>query len=105
MRFQGDAKKPDATGIPFALTDYIELVEWSGRAIHPNKSGFIPEDKPDILKRLKISPEEWIELAEKFEDQFSTWVGNAQSLELLTTRRNIRHTAGSQRCRQVFNAA
>lgn len=105
MRFQGNAKKPESNSIPFALKDYIELVEWTGRVIHPNKRGFIQNDKPELLKRLKVSPEEWIELAEKFEDHFSTWVGNAQSLEQLSARRNLHHTAGSQRCRQAFNVA
>ena len=38
----------DATGrtnwaIPFAFDDYLELVDWSGRAVHPHKRGFIAE--------------------------------------------------------------
>ena len=104
MRFQGNAQKDKTEGIPFALKDYVELIEWTGRAIHPNKRGFIAEKTPPILKRLKISPEEWLELSEKFEDNFSTWVGNNHSLEKLTAHHKKRHTAGSRRCRQAFAA-
>ena len=104
MRFQAVEKKNSPNGIPFALKDYIELVEWSGRAIHPNKRGRIPENKPNILKRLKISEEEWIELSLNFETNFSTWIGNQSSLEQLRAKHHLRHTAGSRRCRQAFAA-
>jgi hypothetical protein len=104
MPFQGRPTKDKSGGIPFAAKDYIELVEWSGRQIHPNKRGFIADATPPILKRLKISPEEWLELSQNFEDNFSTWVGNSQSLENLTTKHSKRHTASSRRCRQAFAA-
>ena len=102
LQFQGNASKDKVSGIPFASKDYIELVEWTGRLIHPNKRGSISKDKPPILKRLKISEEEWLELSQNFEDNFSVWVGNSQSLENLTANHNMRHTAGSRRCRQAF---
>ena len=105
MPFQGAERKDKAdTGLPFSLKDYVELIEWTGRIIHPKKSGFIPAEKPPILQRLKISPEEWIGITEHFEDNFSTWIGNADSLERCTARRNMRHTAKSRRCRQAFAA-
>ncbi len=30
------------TAIPFTLVNYLELVDWSGRIIRPNKRGYIP---------------------------------------------------------------
>lgn len=104
LQFQGKTQKDKTTGIPFASKDYIELVEWSGRLIHPSKRGFIAQDKPPLLKRLKISKEEWLELTQHFEDNFSIWVGNSQSLAQLTTNHKKHHTAGSRRCRQAFAA-
>ena len=35
--------------IPFALDDYLELVDIVGRAVHPSKRGYIPEHSPAIL--------------------------------------------------------
>jgi len=43
-------------GIPFTLSDYLELVDWSGRIIREDKKGHIPEHLPDILQRLDIDP-------------------------------------------------
>jgi hypothetical protein len=37
--------------------DYLELVDWSGRAVRSGKKGAIPENSPPILQRLQLSPE------------------------------------------------
>jgi hypothetical protein len=36
------------------LSDYLELVDWSGRAIRSDKRGYIPESAPPILSRLGV---------------------------------------------------
>ena len=41
-------------GIPFNLSDYLELVDWGGREIKRNKRGYIPASAPPILARLKM---------------------------------------------------
>jgi len=45
----------DTHGIPYRFVDYLELVDWAGRAIHAHQKGFIPPDLPPILQRLRIS--------------------------------------------------
>ena len=42
----------DAVGIPFKLTEYLELVDWGGRKIKHNKRGYIPSNAPPVLTRL-----------------------------------------------------
>ena len=42
-------------GIPFKLKDYLELVDWAGRAIKENKRDHIPSGIPPILTRLGIA--------------------------------------------------
>ena len=68
--------KKDADGIPFALSDYIELVDWSGRLIHPNKRGFINTDAPPMLSSLRFEQDAWETLVTQFETCFSYWVGS-----------------------------
>ena len=41
--------------IPINLKDYLELVDWGGRAIKRNKQGYIPADTPPILARLRMN--------------------------------------------------
>jgi len=40
--------------IPYYLSDYIALVDYTGKCIHPNKKGYIENNIPDILNRLEI---------------------------------------------------
>ena len=44
----------DAVGLPFGLKDYLELVDWAGRAIKHNKKGYIPANMPPLLTRLHM---------------------------------------------------
>jgi REP element-mobilizing transposase RayT len=46
-------------GIPFAYKDYLELVDWTGRFMRDDKTGFIEGQLPPILNRLNIPPERW----------------------------------------------
>jgi REP element-mobilizing transposase RayT len=47
--------------IGFALLDYLELVDWAGRAIRVNKRGAIPEQAPPILQRIGLEPGRYLE--------------------------------------------
>jgi hypothetical protein len=68
--------KKGGAGIPFRLADYIELVEWTGRIIHPTKRGFIKQNEPSLMERLSLDQDAWITLTTQFEQQFSHWVGS-----------------------------
>ncbi|MGI9280493.1 MAG: transposase [Endozoicomonas sp.] len=57
--FRSQGQNPD-TALPYFMTDYLQLVDWSGRAVREDKRGFIPSDTPPILERLMIDPDEWL---------------------------------------------
>ncbi len=44
------------------LVSYISLVEWTGRQHHEGKRGKIDGELPDILKRLNINKDNWLDL-------------------------------------------
>ena len=46
-------RKPD--DLPYAFTDYLMLVDWTGRAIRTDKCGHIPAHLAPILARLEKS--------------------------------------------------
>ena len=50
-------------GLPFRLSDYLELVDWSGRIIREDKSGYIPDNVPTILQRLDMDARHWVYLS------------------------------------------
>jgi REP element-mobilizing transposase RayT len=67
LHFNDDLLKHSDTGIPISCRDYLELVDWTGRIIRNDKRGFIDNELPSILSRLKISSEQWHLNATQFE--------------------------------------
>jgi len=49
----------DNHAVPFALADYLELVDWTGRCQRDDKRGYISTRTPPILQRLFIDPQQW----------------------------------------------
>ncbi len=47
--------------IGFTLMDYLELVDWAGRAVREDKRGAIPEHVPPILHRIGLEPGRYLE--------------------------------------------
>ncbi len=76
LRAQG--QNPE-TAISFTLVNYLELVDWSGRIIRPNKRGHILQDVPPILDRLGIDPDEWLKTM-AWNNRFYRAVGRLQSI-------------------------
>ena len=52
--------------IPYGLGDYCALVDATGRAIVVNRRGFIPDDLPDILERLNLNSDTWLDELNQF---------------------------------------
>jgi len=46
--------------IPFNLTDYFELIDWTGRIIREDKHGYIKQATPPILERLDVNNRDWL---------------------------------------------
>jgi len=80
MPFSGNPRNDRPCGLPFKLTDYLELVDLTGRAIRNDKRGYIEHLQPAILQRLGIAPEHWLTLTQTFEENFNDLVGSPDSL-------------------------
>ena len=61
------------TGLPFKLTDYLELVDWSGRIIRESKPGYIDQSILPILERRNIDSH--------FKSRFKSFVATAYKLK------------------------
>ena len=85
--------------VPFEYNDYIEFVDYMGRAVHPNKSGFIRGDIPSIVDKLNIDNS----VVEAFQEgRFLSRFGNA-----IGGQDNLRHVGvnkGLRVARLVFVA-
>jgi len=74
------AQDDSDTSIPFTLTDYLEVLDWTGRAVCDDKRGFIPQDLPPILQRLNTDPKYWLKHMQPQGNRFGRAIGRLQSL-------------------------
>ena len=88
--------------LPLSLTDYLSLLDWTGRQVRHDKQGSIPSNLAPILERLNVVPQHWSQLVSQFGRWFSTAAGNSESLAREATRRRRHWLHGAQRSRQVF---
>lgn len=97
LPFIGNERENQPNGIAFSLTDYLELVDDTGRIIRNDKRGAISENVAKLLTRLNISHDNWLKLSTEFGKLFHGPVGTLQELtdyyERLEKRR--RHFAAS----------
>jgi hypothetical protein len=100
--FVGGEREAMPEGLPFHLADYLELVNWTGRAVREDKRGAISSDLPPILERLGITPEAWLQLSTEFETHFSRWIGQANHVEQACERGGRHWVRGIRACRRLF---
>ena len=67
--------------IPFALDDYISLVETTGRVIISEHKGYIPEKLPDILLRLGLNNDTWLNQIKYFDKWYYKAIGTVDNLK------------------------
>ncbi|MEJ2743582.1 MAG: transposase, partial [Gammaproteobacteria bacterium] len=89
-------------GLPFRYTDYLELIDWTGRILREDKRGATPEDKPDILVRLNLDAKHWAYLAQDFESPFKSLVGTAYKIRQACKETGRCWVHGIRRCADVF---
>jgi len=104
MPFTGNSREPMSRGLPFKLTDYLELVDWSGRVIREDKKGAIPEDTPDILQRLDIDTRNWTYLTKNFESPFKHLVGAAHTIRSACETLGKCWSHGISQCERLFSS-
>jgi hypothetical protein len=97
-----DATNRLRAAIPFAFEDYLDLVETTGRSLHPNKRGLIHERVPRLLQRLAIDPERFIECATGMMKQFGCAIGAPAHLTELCAARQVKYLRGIQAARKAF---
>ncbi|MTI11952.1 transposase [Sansalvadorimonas verongulae] len=67
--------------IPFALTDYFQFVDWTGRALRGDKRGAIASELPPILHRLGIDAAAWLQTVRPGKPVFIRAIGRAAALK------------------------
>ncbi|MFN3709721.1 MAG: transposase [Alishewanella aestuarii] len=72
LHFEGALVDQLQQGILFKLSDYLALVDYTGRAIRSGKRGVMAMQLPPILQRLNLSQQDWLTRATQFEARYTT---------------------------------
>jgi REP element-mobilizing transposase RayT len=67
--------------IPLSREEYLQLIDWSGRAITSEKPKCIPPDAPPSLSRLNISQKHWLGDMRHYGRWYYRAVGSLHALE------------------------
>jgi len=78
--FAGYPRDDMVDGLSFRLTDYLELVDWTGRQLRDDKRGHINDALPVILNRLDLDQHNWMYLSTQFESRFRSIVSTAHTV-------------------------
>ena len=81
LPFVGNERLNMPKGIMFHLSDYLELVDWTGRQMRRGKRGRIDPNLPSILTRLGIESDNWMTLTTRFERKFKYFAGAKETFE------------------------
>ena len=100
--FAGNPRQNMPAGIPMRLSDYLDLVDWTGRALRTDKRGAIPDDLPPLLERLTIEPKHWLYMTQHFESRFKQFVGTAYRLKQVCQSLGYQRTVGFASCKTLL---
>jgi REP element-mobilizing transposase RayT len=101
--FVGNPKMGQPLGIQMKLTDYLELVDCTGKILRNDKRGVISSSAEKILNRLKIGEEQWLDMASNFEERFSSFVGGESSLRIACDHLKYQRPPGLATCKLMFH--
>ncbi len=74
--------------------EYAELVDWTGRILHPSKPGVIDDSAPPLLERLAIRERQLCNEVAATESHYKRAIGTVESLAHRATETGLRWLAG-----------
>tara|TARA_B110000196_G_scaffold211321_1_gene181234 strand:- start:7906 stop:8904 length:999 start_codon:yes stop_codon:yes gene_type:complete len=101
--FVGNPREGQPEGIQMRFSDYLELVDCTGRVLREDKRGAISTDSEKILSRLDIDEDEWLEMTSNFEGCFSSFVGGESSLRMVCENFQYQRPPGLATCKMMFH--
>jgi hypothetical protein len=87
------------------FTQYLELLEWTGRQLAKGKAGQIPAEQPSFLQQLGIEGEGWLKLVGSFTDKrgrLRRAIGRPAALQAEAAKRGQKWIQGIALSREIF---
>ena len=87
------------------FTQYLELLEWTGRQLAKGKAGQVPAKQPSFLQQLGIEGEGWLKLVGSFTDKrgrLRRAIGRPAALQAEAAKRGQKWIQGIALSREIF---
>ena len=96
--------QPDTTEnpLPYYLRHYLELVDWTGRAVRDDKRGSIPIELEPILDRLGFDESSWLDGIKLFGRPMFQMIGPAHKMRQAAQANHRSWYRGVSACQAVF---
>ncbi len=103
LPFAGDSHRANnPEHIPYNITEYIQLLDWTGRQISAGKPGHIKDDIPPIFTRLKMSTAAWLNNCQHLEHTYHRVIGSSARLQEFCNRVKQQRVVGITAARLAF---
>lgn len=102
MPFSHSKQGGEKITIDFKLSDYMQLIDYTGRILREDKRGAIPHEIAPIFSRLKINSNSWLETIKHLETKFFNAIGHAESLEDFTAKFRVRAPRGIGFAKELY---
>lgn len=100
--FVGNPRQHQPEGVQIRLSDYLKLVDATGRVLKESKHGQINASAQHILLRLNIDGQRWLHMTSEFEKCFSSFVGNERSVRMACDQLNYQRPSGLATSKRMF---
>ena len=87
--------------MPFA--EYLQILDWTGRACRSDKRCAIPDGLAPILERLALTDESWMSLVRDFRRKFRRAAGTPESMKKEADKHGCRKMYGIGHSRAIFD--
>ena len=101
--FIGYEREDQPEGLPFKLTDYLELVDHTGRMMREDKRGNIDVSLAPILQRINLTSAQWLEVTTGFEKHFGAAVGSEMLLTDYCEHTHIKRRPSLGACKRLLS--
>jgi REP element-mobilizing transposase RayT len=88
--------------IPLGLTEYLELLDWAGRALVDGKSGKIKNSEPAILDRLSINPSAMVDFLTIRPELPIRALGSVEKLRTMACSVGLKYLHGVSLAKRLF---
>jgi REP element-mobilizing transposase RayT len=94
---------PHPNSLEFTTEDYLELVDWAGRALRSDKRGAIPDRLPPILQRLQLDPAQYLEhVSRGGRHRHAAALGHAERIREASQQLGRRFLKGLGQARRLY---